>query len=96
MLALGEAAALQAGITAAERALCDDEQAAQLRVAEKLLGSLRAELDEPLTPVVQASPPRARSPSSPPHLERNVAGKITTGSDYLDIPRGRAHRYGKL
>jgi site-specific DNA recombinase len=49
----GEVAALQAGITAAERALCEDERAAQLRAAEKLLGSLRAELDEPLTPVVQ-------------------------------------------
>jgi transcriptional regulator with XRE-family HTH domain len=48
-----EAAALQAAITAAERALSDDERTAQLHAAEKLLGSLRAELDEPLTPVAQ-------------------------------------------
>jgi transcriptional regulator with XRE-family HTH domain len=49
----GEAAALQAAIATAERALSEDERAAQLRAAEKLLGSLRAELDEPLTAVVQ-------------------------------------------
>jgi transcriptional regulator with XRE-family HTH domain len=48
-----EAAGLQAAITTAERALCDEERAAQLRAAEKLLGSLRAQLDEPLTPVVR-------------------------------------------
>lgn len=48
-----EAATLQAAIVVAERALCDDERAAQLQAAEKLLGGLRAHLDEPLGPAQQ-------------------------------------------